>query len=87
MTKQECAIVEAFTGIAMLKGKDEKYLYQYVEGLIGRPVLEHEIFSLAAEIKEKARPDFINLCETAWDMDAVCNEMMGLLDESEFVTA
>ncbi len=38
MTKQECAIVSAYTGFAMLKGSDLKYLYNYLSGFIGRPV-------------------------------------------------
>lgn len=86
MTKQECAIVEAFTGISMLKGKDEKYLEQYLESLFGRKVTSMELFTLGGEIKEKSRPDFVKLCETAWDLDEVCDEMMDMLDESEFIT-
>lgn len=46
MTKHECAVVTAYTGIAMLKGDNLKYLYDYLSGMIGRPVYSHEIPSV-----------------------------------------
>ena len=38
MTKHECAVVMAYTGIAMLKGDDLFHFYDYLSGIIGRPV-------------------------------------------------
>ena len=37
--------------------------HKYVEDLMGRPVYTHELGFLADEIKEKAKDDFIKLCE------------------------
>ncbi len=59
MTPQRLgAIVGAYTGILCGRFHD---LHQYVEELLGRPVWTHEMSSLAAEIKEKAKPDFIHV--------------------------
>lgn len=63
MTKQEAAIVEAYTGITMLIGKDTSIFYEYIAKLMGRPVYTHEIPGLADELKERSKPDFINLCQ------------------------
>lgn len=63
MTKRECAIVEAYTGICMCTGEDRKYFYEYVDEIIGRPLFTHEHFTRFKEIREKAKPDFIRLCQ------------------------
>lgn len=65
MTKRECAIVMAFTGVAMLKGDDLDIFYQYIAEVIGRPVYTHEIAMMADDIKESARADFIQICHDA----------------------
>lgn len=67
MTKRECAIVMAYTGVCMLKGDDLKHFYSYVTELMSRPVFSHEIGKQADTIKEAAKDDFINLCATATD--------------------
>ncbi len=67
MTKRECAIVMAYTGIVMLNGDNIYVWYDYVEELLGRPVWLHEYPALAELIKEKATDDFIQLCKTATD--------------------
>ena len=67
MTKHECAVVTAFTGISMLKGKDLRYLYNYLSGFIGRPVYSHEIPAVAETYKEQIREDFLDLCRNAAD--------------------
>lgn len=69
MTKQECAVVTAFTGISMLKGKDLRYLYNYLSGFIGRPVYSHEIPAVAETYKEQIREDFLDLCRNAKEAD------------------
>ena len=67
MTKQECAIVMAHTGICMLAGEDFNIFHKYVEQIMGRPVYTHEmaISSVADEIKERSKCDFIKLCANA----------------------
>lgn len=65
MTDRERAIVMAYTGIAMLTGEKFSIFHEYVEEIMGRPVWTHEmgIDLVAEEIKEKAKPDFLELCE------------------------
>ena len=67
MTKQECAIVMAHTGICMLTGKDFSIFHKYVGNIMGRPVFTHEMGTgaIADEIKEKSKADFLRLCENA----------------------
>ena len=65
MTKRECAIVTAYTGVAMVEGEDLDLYYQYIADLFGRPVYTHEIPFLAEEIKRRSTPDFIALCREA----------------------
>ncbi len=67
MTKKECAIVMAFTGITMLSGEDFRIYHRYIEDIMGRPVWTHELAneSVVKEIKEKSRYDFLKLCESA----------------------
>ncbi len=69
MTKHECAVVTAYTGVSMLKGNDLKYLYKYLSGLIGRPVYTHEIPAVAEAYKEQIREDFLALCRNAKEAD------------------
>ena len=67
MTKQECAIVMAHTGICMLTGNDFSIFHKYVEDIMQRPVYTHElgIPSIAEEIKECSKADFLRLCTEA----------------------
>ena len=67
MTKQECAIVMAFTGICMLTGEDFGIFHKYVEDIMGKPIYTHEMGNeaIANEIKQKSEMDFINLCRNA----------------------
>lgn len=51
MTKQECAIVEAYTGIVMLTGDDLGIYYKYLEKILGRPVWTHELADKAVQKK------------------------------------
>lgn len=65
MTDREKAIVMAYTGVCMLNGDKFDIFHKYAEDLMGRPVYTHE-FGLdlfANELKKKAEPDFIKLCE------------------------
>lgn len=65
MTKHECAVIMAFTGVSMLKGNDLDIFYEYVAKILGRPVYTHEMAMLSEEIKEAARNDFVQLCRNA----------------------
>lgn len=60
MTKRECAIVSAYTGI--LCG-DFNEFHKYIEELLGRPVWTHELANkeLWKEIKKLSKEDFCNL--------------------------
>ncbi len=67
MTKQECAIIMAHTGICMLTGEDFSIFHEYIEKLMGRPVFTHELGNeeIFEAIKEKSLNDFLKLCEEA----------------------
>ena len=71
MTKQECAVIMTFTGVAMLTGDDLKYFYAYCEKLLGRKVYTHEIAMCADELRDKSREDFERICKTAVDGNAL----------------
>ena len=69
MTKGECAVIMAYTGVCMLKNEDLGRFYGYVSKLLGRPVFSHELAgeAMAADIKARAKPDFVRLCLEATD--------------------
>ena len=68
MTKRECAVVMAYTGIAMLKGDDLFHFYDYISGIIGRPVYTHEIPSVVDYYRDtRIRDDFLALCKETDD--------------------
>lgn len=81
MTKRECAIVTAYTGYCMLQGNDLGELYEYVEEKIGRPVFSHEFYTLADEIKEKSKDDFLELCRNATDEGNERERIHDMIDE------
>lgn len=65
MTDKEKAIVMAYTGVCMLSGDKFQIFHKYIEDIMGRPVYIHELADKVVEdeIKEKAKADFIALCE------------------------
>ena len=65
MTDREKAIVMAYTGICMLTEDKFQIFHKYVEDIMGRPVYTHELADkdVQNEIKEKAKADFIALCD------------------------
>lgn len=68
MTKRECAVVTAYTGVTMLKGDDLGYLYRYLSGIIGRSVYSHEIPAVIEQYRDSViKNDFIALCRGAAD--------------------
>lgn len=64
MTKRELIVVSAFTGILLCDMVD---LHSYIEEKLGRPVWTHELarHDIQAEIKEAARPEMLDICESA----------------------
>ena len=76
MTDKEKAIVMAHTGKCMLTGDKFQIFHKYVEDIMGRPIMTHEIGLLADTIKEKSRADFIALCADKEDwLDVPSDEM------------
>lgn len=62
MTDKEKAIVMAYTGICMLTGDKFQTFHKYVEDIMGRPIMTHEMGLLEDTIKEKTKADFLALC-------------------------
>ena len=66
MTKHECAVIMAYTGIAMLQGNDLPYFYDYLSGIIGRNIYSHEIPQVVDHYRDTAiKDDFLALCRNA----------------------
>jgi HEPN domain-containing protein len=81
MTKRECAIVMAYTGVCMLAGENFSIFLNYVEEKLGRTVYTHELPELADEIKEKTERDFLKLCKTASDEGNEKERIHNMIDE------
>lgn len=71
MTNREKAIVMAHTGICMLTGDKFQIFHKYVEDILNRPIMTHELAWLEDEIKEKSKADFIRLCTNDLAVDCV----------------
>lgn len=67
MTKQECAVVMAYTGVVMLTGDNLRIFYKYLNDIMGRPVYTHELAfkEIQEKIKEKSTDDFLKLSREA----------------------
>lgn len=66
MTKHECAVMMAYTGIAMLQGEDLHYFYAYLSKISGRNIYTHEIPIVVSHYRDSTiRRDFLNLCRNA----------------------
>lgn len=65
MLKSECAIITAYTGVAMLQGEDLEYFYDYVEKILGFRPMTHDFGLYYDEIRNRSRKDFIELCRKA----------------------
>lgn len=61
ITQREAVIISAYTGVLMT---DFPAMHGYVEEILERPVMTHEmaIDSVWEEIKAAAKPDFIRVC-------------------------
>lgn len=62
MTQREKAICEIYTGICFCAGDQREAVYKYSEELMGRPVFTHEFYTLADELKKRAKADFVAIC-------------------------
>ncbi len=63
MTKQEAAIVSAYTGYLIGEFHD---MHEYIEKIMGRPVWTHELGNKETMelIKSKSKDDFISIAIT-----------------------
>ena len=69
LTKKEAAVIEAYTGVAMLVGDDRKYLYDYLSEVVGIPVYTHEIPHIVDVYKDEVKRDFVEICKSISDAD------------------
>ncbi len=64
MTKEECIIVSAYTGVLMCDFDD---MHRYIEEKLRRPVFTHELADHKTweEIKAATKQDFLRICAEA----------------------
>lgn len=69
MTKNEAAVIMAYTGQVMLAGDDFDIFHLYIQKILKRPVFTYELGSESVwdEIKEKSKNDFLDICKNAVD--------------------
>ena len=58
MTKREAAIVSAYTGVLI---GDFNEMHRYIEEIMGRQVLTHELSYISDEITKRSKNDFMNI--------------------------
>lgn len=58
MTKREAAIISAYTGYLIGEFSD---FHVYVEEIMERPIFTHELPSIAEDLREKSKEDFMNI--------------------------
>ena len=81
MTDREKAIVMAHTGICTMTGDSFQIFHKYVEDIMGRPIMTHEMGLFADEIMEKSTADFIALCA---DESSSENPKIGRWERDQF---
>ena len=61
LTREQAAIIGLYTGVSVGPFGD---VHKLAEGLLGRPVLTHELAEegIWEELKALVRPQFINIC-------------------------
>lgn len=67
MTKREAAVIQAYTGYAMLTGDDICIFYEYCNKLLGFTFYTHEYIEYADKLRELSKPDFIEICKNLED--------------------
>ena len=67
MTLQECAIVTAYTGISMLRGKKYQIFLDYATEKLGYPFHTFEMATdrFWEKLKQVSEEDFFELCRKA----------------------
>lgn len=66
MTKRECAIIMAYTGVATLCGENLKYFYEYVNEISNNKYgFDLGVAFHSEEIMSLSKKDFIELCSNA----------------------
>ena len=70
MTKHELVVISAYTGFLLCD--DFGDMHEYIEQILGRPVWTHELADpkIIEEIREKARPELMRICEEATEDEA-----------------
>lgn len=61
LSPRSCAIIMAYTGVAMLRGEKLRHFYSYLAELYGRPIFTHEL-SYLDDLADMAKADFLALC-------------------------
>lgn len=61
LTKEQAAVLGAYTGIACGPFAD---IQEYAERVLDQPIWTHQFANreLVEKLKEKAKPDFLSLC-------------------------
>lgn len=61
LSPRSCAVIMAYTGVAMLRGEKLGHFYEYLAELYGRPIFSHEL-SYLNDLADRAKADFLALC-------------------------
>lgn len=61
LSPRACAVIMAYTGVAMLSGEKLGHFYKYLAELYGRPIFTHEL-SYLDDLADRAKADFLALC-------------------------
>lgn len=62
LTKEQAAIIGLYTGVVCGPFSD---VHEYAEKIMGRPIWTHQFPAMEAELKAKAKPDFLAMCYDA----------------------
>lgn len=69
MTKNEAAVIMAYTGATMLVGEDTDIFYAYVSSKMCKPIWSHELPKYKEEIQKRTKKDFIEICKNLTESD------------------
>ncbi len=69
MTKKEAAVIETYTGIAMLSGENRAIVDNYHEELMGRKIFTHEYGNpeMLKKLRELSKTEFMEICKNLTD--------------------
>ena len=94
MTKQECAIIQAYTGVKMLSDEDNEIFYDYIAHLLDKYDLNFKkesiprFCSLTGKEHERvmkilSEDDFHTLCDSAVDINHLLNDLVDVFAEDD----